>query len=315
MTMVSGALRGARTRVTAARSLLSPSGIRGAAIELAWSATHIALYPLGLVEERTREELGRYSLDGLPPVQRGLVIGDVEAAGTPIVLVHGVADNRSIFTLLKRGLRRRGFGRVVSLNYSPMTDDVREVATRLAALAEQICADTGYERIHVIGHSMGGLVARYYVQRMGGDERVHTVVTLGTPHSGTLPARMFPHPVARQLRPHSTVVTELAEPAPGCATRFVAFWSDLDQVIIPKRSACIDHPDLQARNVFVRGVGHLSLPIDGRVVHEISSTLAHLDTEGRTLAAGVTSISSSSTGERRAGGSRGRRGGESVSSA
>jgi|SRR5437899_962537 len=313
--MVSGALRGARTRAAAARSLLSPSGIRGAAIELAWSATHIALYPLGLVEERTREESRGYSLEGLPPVQRGLVIGDVEAAGTPIVLIHGVADNRSIFTLLKRGLRRRGFGRVVGLNYSPLTDDVREVATRLAALAEQICADTGYERIHVIGHSMGGLVARYYVQRMGGDARVHTVVTLGTPHAGTLPARIFPHPVARQLRPHSAVMAELAEPAPGCATRFVAFWSDLDQMIIPKRSACIDHPDLQARNVFVRGVGHLSLPIDGRVVHEISSTLAHLDTEGRTLAAGVTSISSSSGGERRSSGSRGRRGGASVSSA
>ena len=53
---------------------------------------------------------------------------------------------------------------------------------------------------------MGGLVARYYVQRLGGDVRVHTLVTLGTPHGGTLPARLFPHPLVRQLRPGSDVV-------------------------------------------------------------------------------------------------------------
>jgi triacylglycerol esterase/lipase EstA (alpha/beta hydrolase family) len=47
---------------------------------------------------------------------------------------------------------------------------------------------------------MGGLVARYYVQRLGGDERVHTLVTLGTPHAGTRWARALPHPVVRQLK-------------------------------------------------------------------------------------------------------------------
>ena len=221
-------------------------------------------------------------------MQRGLVIGDVEAAGTPILLVHGMVDNRSIFTMLRRGLRRRGFGRVIALNYSPLTGDVRDVAAQLGELVEQVCEETGYERIHVVGHSMGGIVARYYVQRLGGDDRVHTLVTLGTPHGGTFPARLFPHPLVRQLRPGSDVVAELTEPAPTCRTRFVAIWSDLDQMVVPKRSATIDHPDLSARNVFVRGVGHMSLPVDGRVVHEICTTLAHLDHEGQTVVVGVT---------------------------
>jgi triacylglycerol lipase len=283
-----------RTVRTGARTVLSPAGIRGTAVELAWLGAHLVMYPLGLAEERAREEVDRYSLHGLPPVQRGLVVGDVEAAGTPILLVHGVVDNRSIFTVLRRGLRRRGFGRVTALNYSPLSEDVREVAERLAETVEAVCADTGYERLHVIGHSMGGLVGRYYVQRMGGDARVHTLVTLGTPHAGTFAARLVPHPVARQLRPGSDVVAELAAPAPGCRTRMLSIWTDLDQMVIPKQSARLDHPDLMARNVFVRGVGHLSLPIDGRVVHEIGSTLAHLDHDGTTLTAGVTSLPSHS---------------------
>lgn len=275
---------------TALSPALSPAALRGTAVEVAWIAAHAATYPLGVLQEKAREETGPFSLSGLPPVQRGLVIGDVEAAATPILLVHGMVDNRSIFTLLRRGLRRRGFGRVVSLNYSPLTLDIPAAAARLAAHVEQLCLETGYQRIHVVGHSLGGLIARFFVQRLGGDSRVHTLVTLGTPHSGTSPARFLPLRLARQLRPDSDVVAELAAPAPSCRTRFVAFWSDLDQMIIPRASARLDHPDLHARNILVRGAGHMSLPIDGRVVHELYSTLAHLDAAGSTVAAGLTTI-------------------------
>jgi hypothetical protein len=246
---------------------------------------------LGVLAERARIDPPR-GLAELSPVQRGLLIGDVEAAGTPILLVHGMVDNRSIFTLLRRGLRRRGFGRVLTLNYSPLTNDVRTAAEGLAARVELLCAETGFERIHVIGHSMGGMIARYYVQRLGGDERVHTLVTLGSPHTGTLAAHLVPHRLARQLRPDSDVVAELKGPAAGCRTRFLAVWSDLDQMIVPRRAARLEHPDLLARNVLIRGVGHMSLPINRRAVHEISATLAHLDPTGETLTAGVTSIES-----------------------
>jgi hypothetical protein len=276
-----------------AASLLSPRGLRGAAVEIGWVAAHAAMYPLGVVAERAREhEADRRDLAGLSPLQRGLFVGDVEAAGTPILLVHGMVDNRSIFALLRRGLRRRGFHRVLTLNYSPLTRDVRIAATGLATRVEQLCEETGFERIHVIGHSMGGLIARYYVQRLGGDARVHTLVTLGTPHGGTRAAKLVPHRLARQLCPDSDLVRELAEPAPGCRTRFLAVWSDLDQMITPKRNARVEHPDLNARNMLIRGVGHMSLPIHRSAVYEIGLTLAQLDATGSTVTPGVTSITS-----------------------
>ena len=274
------------------RTVLSPGGLRGTAIELAWIAAHVATYPLGVAQEKARPDLERFTLEGLDPIRRGLLIGDVEAAGTPILLVHGMVDNRSIFTVLKRALRRRGFGRIWTMNYNVLTHDVRIASRRLGATVEAICEQTGYDRIHVIGHSMGGIVARYYVQRMGGDARVHTLVTLGSPHAGTRAARLMPRGVVRQLSPSSEIVAELAEPATSCRTRFVCFWSDLDALISPKRAARIDHPDLSARNVFVPGVGHMSLPIDGRVTREIAATLAQLDSDGTTVTAGVTSLTS-----------------------
>jgi pimeloyl-ACP methyl ester carboxylesterase len=279
-------------RLPGVTALLRPAALRGAAVELAWVTAHLATYPLGVAAERRARADRPLHLGKLSPVQRGLVVGDIEAAGTPILLVHGLVDNRSIFTVLRRGLRRRGFNRVLSVNYSPLTSDVREAARLLAERVEHLCVETGFERIHVVGHSMGGLIARYYVQRMGGDTRVHTLVTLGSPHSGTLPAHLIPHRLARQLRPDSDLVGELRRPAPGCRTRFVAVWSDLDQMIVPRTSAQIDHPDLSARNVAVRGVGHMSLPIHRATVHQIGLTLAHLDADGSTRTAGVTPITS-----------------------
>ena len=115
---------------------------------------------------------------------------------------------------------------------------------------------------------------------------MHTLVTLGSPHGGTATAYLVPHRLGRQLRPGSDVVTELAAPAPGCRTRFLAVWSDLDQMIVPKANARIDHPDLVAHNVHLRGVGHMSLPIHRRAVHVISMTLAQLDADGATLTPG-----------------------------
>ena len=274
----------------ATKALLTPAGVAGAAVELVWASTHVALYPLGLFGGA--DDIGGqgYSVEGLPPMQRGLVTGDVEAAGTPILLVHGMIDNRSIFTLLRRGLRRRGFGRVVSINYSPMTADVRLAAAWLAEEVECLVAETGYERIHVIGHSLGGLIARYYVTRLGGDERVHTLVTLGTPHGGTFNAYALPSNLCRQLRPGSPLMRELGAEIPSCRTRFVAYWSNLDQMVFPQRNARLIHADLNVRNIEIHSTGHMSLPINGDVVRGISTTLAQLEADGSLLTAGVTEL-------------------------
>jgi triacylglycerol lipase len=273
------------------RTVASADGIRGAGTELAWIAAHVALYPLGFRAERAAAA-DRHRLDGLSPVQRSLLHSEVGTAGTPILLVHGMVGNGSIFTVLRRALRRRGFGPVHTVNYSPFTRDVREAARILGRHVETLCEQTGYERVHVIAHSLGGVIARYYAQRLGGDTRVHTLVTLGTPHRGTYAAHLLPVRLARQLRPGSDLLAELAAPVNLCRTRFVAVWSDLDQLIYPKEHAQLDHPDLPARNVLLPGAGHMSLPIDRRVVREVVQTLTHLHADGSTETAGVSAIDS-----------------------
>jgi len=257
---------------SALRALCSPATLTGSITELAWVGAHVLMYPLGTWTEQLQPD--SLTRPGQSPAVRALFAADPLAARTPVVLVHGLVDNRSIFSVMRRSLRRRGFASVCSWNYSPLLRDVAKAADDLGRHIERICAQTGHDRVHVVGHSLGGLIARYHVQRQGGDRRVDSLVTLGTPHGGSVLAHALPTPLVRQLRPGSPLLTELAEPVARCDTRITAVYSDLDQLVLPTSAGRCDHPDLGARNLLVRGVGHMSLPIHRGVLDEVALTLA-----------------------------------------
>ncbi|MFC9505196.1 esterase/lipase family protein [Streptomyces sp. NPDC057002] len=245
---------------------LSLALLKATALEIAILAGHLLLYPSGITQER------RAPARALPPVDGAAQLPT--EAKPPVVLLHGFIDNRSVFVLLRRSLAQHGRQQIESLNYSPLTCDIRAAAELLGRRIEEICERTGAQRVDVVGHSLGGLIARYYVQRLGGDARVRTLVTLGTPHSGTRVAPLADaHPIVRQMRPGSPVLEELTRPAPDCRTHFVSFWSDLDHVMDPLETARIDHPDLTAQNVLVTGIGHLALPVHPAVANGIRQVL------------------------------------------
>jgi len=87
-----------RAGEAAVGTFVSPAALRGLAVEGAWLAAHLAVYPAGLLHEQLAEPEA-YSTDPLPPVRRGMLVTDQAAAGTPILLVHGIMDNRSVFTV------------------------------------------------------------------------------------------------------------------------------------------------------------------------------------------------------------------------
>ncbi|MEU3519237.1 alpha/beta fold hydrolase [Streptomyces sp. NPDC006654] len=282
---------------------LSVALLKSTALEAAILAGHLLLYPTGLTPERrppapvtppnpavsgTRATRATRATPAAPPAERDGTVRLPVRTARPVVLLHGFIDNRSVFVLLRRTLARHGGQRVESLNYSPLTCDIRAAAELLGRHIEEICERTGSPRVDIVGHSLGGLIARYYVQCLGGDLRVGTLVTLGTPHSGTRVAPLADaHPIVRQMRPGSEVIEELTRPAPGCRTRFVSFWSDLDSLMDPVETARIEHPDLVATNVRVTGIGHLALPVHPAVAVGIREALDEAHSKERT-AGGLT---------------------------
>lgn len=274
----------------ALRAFGTPAGLRGVAVETAWCAAHMAGYPWGLLRDRIRSAGGRahYRTDSMSPTERGLVITDMVAPGTPVLLVSGfvpgflpgVMDDRTVFTAFRAALRRRGFGVVDGVSFgvrTALTRGVRAAAAELGEHVQRLRERTGADRVHVVGHSLGGLIARYYVQRLGGDEAVHTLVTLGAPHGGTAAAYLLPTPLARQLQPGSDLLAELAEPAPSCRTRFLVVWSRMDQLVVPQRNARLEHPDLRVDTLRLPDVGHLSLSAHPAAVRWVAASLTRLD--------------------------------------
>lgn len=270
---------------------LSTALLGATVLELVVLTGHLAAYPFGLTPERAPQER-RTPERPVPGLPTGPPTLPGSPAERPVVLLHGFIDNRSVFVLLRRALARHGRRHLASLNYSPLTRDLRTAAELLGRHVEEICARTGQREVDIVGHSLGGLIARYYVQRLGGDHRVRTLVTLGTPHGGTAVAPGAGlHPIVRQMRGGSPLIEELRLPAPGCRTRFVSFWSELDQVMVPVGTACVDHPDLDAVNVRVTGIGHLALPVHPAVAAAVREALESQEArEGTAPSTGTSSV-------------------------
>jgi triacylglycerol lipase len=187
--------------------------------------------------------------------------------------VHGYVHNRSAFLWMTRALRRAGFRHVHGLNYNPLRDDIPTIAQMLAVEVDQVLAATGAKRCMVVGHSMGGIVARYYVQILGGHQTVDTVITLASPHRGTYTAQFGLGPAA-DLKPRSELMRTLEETARPTAVRWISYYSDLDFLIQPAVSAKLVHPALQATNIRLRDTGHLSLLLSGEAMRSIVDHLA-----------------------------------------
>ncbi|TMG84473.1 MAG: alpha/beta fold hydrolase, partial [Betaproteobacteria bacterium] len=131
-----------------------------------------------------------------------LLIHDPVAAPAerPIVLIHGVLVNDGVWILVRRFLARNGVAPVYTMNYGPPLADIEWFAGQLHTRIEKIRTETGAERVVLLTHSMGGLVARAYVRRFG-SERVARLITIGAPHHGSMLAHTFPGGCLAQMRP------------------------------------------------------------------------------------------------------------------
>lgn len=260
-----------REQATSAVSyLLRPRSYAGLAREAALTAFHLSTYPLGLlpgirVSGRPSEADADAAAD--TPV-------DAAAAAVPVILVHGYVHNRSAFLVMSRALRKAGFRHVHGINYNPLKEDMATIAGDLAAEIDEVLATSGARRVNIVGHSMGGIVARHYVQLLGGYDKVGTVITLGSPHRGSYTSYVGMGPAAEQLKPGSTYMRNLEETARPSRVRWIAYYTDLDFMVVPALHAKLVHPALDAENVRINDTGHLSLLMSRGVLERVIEDLA-----------------------------------------
>lgn len=103
----------------------------------------------------------------------------------PVILIHGTISSKNVWQNLVLRLRDDDFV-VFSPDYGVHgTQDIPTSAQDIGAYIEQVLAATGAEAVDIVGHSQGGLLARYWINELGGEDYVHHLITLGAPHQGT----------------------------------------------------------------------------------------------------------------------------------
>lgn len=191
--------------------------------------------------------------------------------GIPVIFIHGYFQNRADFVWLARHFRRQGKGPLYGFNY-PWFDSVDRNVPRLDRFVERVCAETGAERVTLVAHSLGGLVALDYAHSDTGAGRVAHCITIGTPHAGVVWRGPIPGRVARELRAGGAFATERRERA--IVARTLSIYSTHDNIVHPP-STC----ELSGRggsDVAIDGLGHLSLLYSPEVARAL---IAFIDTD------------------------------------
>ena len=181
----------------------------------------------------------------------------------PVLLVHGFGGTKSSWSVIAQALSDRGIV-VDTITYSPLGSSVEQLADELVAAVERTLSQTGADKVHLVGHSLGGVVIAQAIadRRLSG--RVDTVITLGSPFGGSPWAGVLPFvEIVRALRPGSPVLRRVASAPMPAGVRWLSVTAALD-IIVPGLRSVPSHA--QVETIMFDGVGHLRMLLSRQVI-------------------------------------------------
>ena len=120
-----------------------------------------------------------------------------------------------------------------------------------------------------VGHSLGGLIVRYFVEFLKDKELVRRAVLVATPNQGTLVAHAGWGESARQMIPGSDFLTRLNQAE--LSISYLNIFIQGDELVIPNEKAILSG----AFNICIPDKRHLSVLSDQRLYRLINDFLRH----------------------------------------
>jgi len=183
----------------------------------------------------------------------------------PVIVLHGYAMNRANFIVLAARMKKAGLGPIYGFEYWTL-GRTAAAARQLGWFVDQVRASTGAAQVDVVGHSMGGVVARYYVTLGGGDGIVNRLITIGTPHTGTEVSKIGIGAPTRELVAGSPLLARVANAPAPVRTKLTAIWSRAD-AMVPGG----DVPGIEM--IELADLGHVALLTSKRVADAVIERL------------------------------------------
>ena len=164
------------------------------------------------------------------------------------------------------------------MSYPPLGTSVEQLAEQLVAEAETILCATGADKVHLVGHSLGGVVIAQAIADRRLDGRVDTVIILGSPFGGSPWAAVVSFvEIVRALRAGSPVLRRVASAPSPDGVRWLSVIAALD-IIVPGLRSIPSHT--QVETITFDGVGHLGMLLSRQVIGCITAALCTPRTVG-----------------------------------
>ncbi len=178
-----------------------------------------------------------------------------------VVFISGWSGRKFLWAPLSHRFQSVGYDVITANVPNHGFGDILDASCHIAIMLQEV--RQFYDKIVILGHSMGGLIGRAVIQHLGSD--VDAYVSLGTPHRGTEVARLAPwSDSAKQMTPGSAFLESLEEePWPGVPA--LALQAQFEEIVLPQRNAAIDF----GRNVTIPYTGHVTLTLSQRAFLEI----------------------------------------------
>ncbi|HEU0204688.1 MAG TPA: alpha/beta fold hydrolase, partial [Burkholderiaceae bacterium] len=177
-----------------------------------------------------------------------------------VLLIHGYVCNRAAWARLLASNELAGCN-VATVNLEPAFASIDAYADVVHGAVETLRAASGAAQVTLVCHSMGGLAARAYLRKYG-DGAVIKIVTICTPHHGTVFGLLGHGRNAREMARGSAFLRDLAaSESAALRSKFVCIASRDDNLIVPRSSPILPG----AKAVWLEGTGHLAMIEDPRV--------------------------------------------------
>lgn len=188
----------------------------------------------------------------------------------PVLLVHGINDTGAVFHRMAPYLTQRGWS-VYDLDLMPSNGDL-SLDQLGQQVANSVAATFAPEQpFDLVGFSMGGIVSRYYVQCLGGINRVQRLITIASPHHGTWIAYLSDRLGCLQMRPDSAFIQQLNQKAVMLEQlNFTSIWTPFDLMIVPANSSQMQ----VGQNVQVPVLTHAGMITDAMSLEVVVTALS-----------------------------------------
>lgn len=203
-------------------------------------------------------------------VTRPVVPRELSAGDDLVVVLHGLFATAGVMRPMRRKLDRHPGLATASLTYPP-GPGIEVLAARLGALLETLPDGI---RVHLVGHSAGGVVVRYYAQHVAEPGRIVQTISMASPFAGVRPAGwtrwLSPAAtVARDLAPQSVLLRELRLQSATSSIPHLSILAENDTVI----GAPTSHALVGGEVVLVRDCGHNALLYHPEAMAAVESRL------------------------------------------